>query len=685
GNLEVEVETLASKVRGLGHWPWGMWKGHDYKDPRTAFGFGRTLVALDVKTGKVVWHYRDEEFLDARAVCMNGQNIYCFSGERFLVCINAANGLLQWKNNDQDLLEAIGPNGRAQHYITGYATTSYMKCNDQYLFFAGPQRSQMVVASAETGKLAWTHPDGNLQLVLRDDSIYAAGPQSTGVRLDYNTGTALGTLPTRRACTRATGCIDSVFYRTTGGTVRVITETNAQHHIAPMRPPCQDGVIISNGHLYWGPWMCGCQLSLYGHVALGPVPAAGNRATGESLIVGQNAKDVPKLDVQPSDWTSYRGDNARSDLTEASIPAGVQLNWQVEVNAHELPTAPVAAGGLVFIADRSGAVSAFDRQGKLAWKTYTGGPIYYPPAIAHDRVYVGSADGRVYALAARTGRFLWSHRVAPEDRLIPVFGNLVSTWPVAGGVVVHDGSVYAAAGIAHYDGTHIVRLDAMSGELIVANRDSGKLAPEVNGGVSMQGDLMIVDGALQFLGGGVYEIARYDLQTLRCLNEPKVQVTSQFRTAFYPYYPEYGKYVSLEHTRSDGSTLCHDASYEGSVFTNLAMDAALPEGETRPRKEVSNWMQRRGKGPLQIWQDKQDRRFTSFVVSSDKLLAAGHPDTAPETPFLAAINIKDGADVWTQALPALAVKGGIAIDAQRRIYVATENGQLLCYASAESL
>ncbi|MEQ1826287.1 MAG: hypothetical protein ABL921_10080, partial [Pirellula sp.] len=48
GNLEVEVETLASKVRGLGHWPWGMWKGHDYKDPRTAFGFGRTLVALDV-------------------------------------------------------------------------------------------------------------------------------------------------------------------------------------------------------------------------------------------------------------------------------------------------------------------------------------------------------------------------------------------------------------------------------------------------------------------------------------------------------------------------------------------------------------------------------------------------------------------------------------------------------------
>lgn len=683
GNSEVEVETLASVNRGLGHWPWGMWKGHDYKDPRTAFGFGRTLVAIELETGNILWHYRDEEFLDARAVCMNSQHILCFSGERFLACIDTADGSLLWKNDDKDLLEAIGPNGRAQHYITGYATTCYMKCNDQYVFFAGPQRSRMVVASAQDGKLAWTHPDGNLQLVLRSDAIFAAGPQSTGVRLDYATGESLGSLPTRRACTRATGCADSIFFRTTGGTVRVMTETNTEQHIAPMRPPCQDGVLVSNGHVYWGPWMCGCQLSLYGHIALGPKSATSNRVGGDALVQDANVQDVPKLDVQPGDWTAFRGDNARSDATRVSIPTNVQLEWQVNVSGSELPTAPVAAGKMVFVADRSGAVSAFDRQGKLVWRSYTGGPIYYPPAIAHDRVYVGSGDGRVYALAARTGRFLWSHRAGPEERLIPVYGNLISTWPVAGGVVVHEGSVYAAAGIAHYDGTHVVRLDALTGEPIAVNHNSGTLAPEVNGGVSMQGDLMIVDGALQFLGGGVYEWARYDLQTLQCLNTPKVQVTSQYRTAFYPYYPEYGKFLSLEHKRADGSTLCHDASYEGSVFTNLALEAALPAGETRPRKEASNWMARRGMPPLQVWQDKLNRRFTSFVVSSDQLLAAGHPDNAPEQAFLAAINIKDGTDAWVRKLPSVAVKGGTAIDAEGCIYVATENGELLCYTPAE--
>lgn len=678
-----QVDTIASSNRGLGHWPWGMWKGHDYKDPRTAFGFGRTLVAIDIESGKILWHYRDEEFLDARAVCMNSKNIYCFSGERFLACINAADGQLLWKNDDQELLDAIGSNGRAQGYITGYATTCYMKCNDQYLFFAGPQRKQMVVASAQDGRLAWTHPDGNLQLVLRQDAIYAAGPQSTGVRLDYSTGSRLGTLPTRRACTRATGCLDSVFYRTTGGTVRVMTETNTEQHIAPMRPPCQDGVLVSNGHLYWGPWMCGCQLSLYGNIGLAPAPAAARSPAADPLTVGgENILDVPALNAQPGDWTTYRSDNARSDVTQVSLPAGLQLNWQVQVSPNDFPTAPVAAGNMVFVADRSGAVSAFDTQGKLVWKNLTGGPIYYPPAIAHDRVYVGSADGRVYALAATTGRFLWSYRVAPEDRLIPVYQNLISTWPVAGGVLVHDGSVYAAAGIAHYDGTHVVRLDALTGQPLAINRDSGTLASDVNGGVSMQGDLMIHDGELQFLGGGVYEIARYDLQGLQCLNTPKVQVTSQYRTAFYPYYPEYGKYVSLEHTCEDGSTLCHEASYEGSRFSNLTLEGPLPPGETRTRKELSNWMQRRGKRPPQLWQDKQDRRYTSFIVAGDQLLFAGHADSAPDEAFLAAINIKDGTDRWMEKLPALPVKGGTAIDARGRIYVATEDGQLLCYIPA---
>ncbi|MCG8651868.1 MAG: PQQ-binding-like beta-propeller repeat protein, partial [Pirellulales bacterium] len=551
GNPEVKIETQRAIRRGLGHWPWGMWDGHDYNDPRTSFGFGRTVVAIDLKTKQRIWHYRDEEFLDARAVCMNDTQIFCYCPGKFLAAIDRYTGKLLWKNQDRELLDAIADNQRAQHYITGYATTCYMKCSQDFLFFAGPQRARMVVASTKDGSLAWTHPTGNLQLVLRDDAVWAAGPQKSenGMKLDYATGKVLATFPARRACTRATGCADSIFYRASGGTVRVLTESNTAQHIDPMRPPCQDGVIIAGGHLYWGPWMCGCQLSLYGNIGLRPVEqttveqAPVEQAPvdadswGEPALIQAKNLDVSPLPSVAGDWTTYRGGNARDDRSAVSIPAGVKLRWSADVCQNVLPTAPVTAGGRVFVADRGGAVRSFDAEGKLLWKTYAAGPIYYPPTVSQDRLYVGSADGRVYAFAASDGRLLWSYRVGPDSRWMPIYDRLLSPWPVAGGVVVHDGLVYAAAGITHYDGTYVVALDAVTGELKVSNRTSGTLQREVNNGISLQGNLKIVDGELRFLAGGVYETARYDLQTLQCLNTPKTQVSSQFRTAFYPYYP----------------------------------------------------------------------------------------------------------------------------------------------------
>lgn len=689
GNVEVKVETMPSLRRGLGHWPWGMWKGHDYKDPRTAFGHGRTIVAIDRKSGEILWHYRDEQFLDARAVCMKNDRIYFCTPEHFLGCVDATDGKLLWKNTDDDLLKAIGPNERAQHYITGYATTCYMKCSDDLLFFSGPQRKQMVVASTEDGSLQWTNETGNLQLVLRDDAVYAAGPQRTsGMRLEYETGNVLASFPARRACTRATGCADSIFFRASGGTVRVLTEDNTAQHIAPMRPPCQDGVLISNGHLYWGPWMCGCQLSLYGNIglrSLGDQPQTDGVLDAPYEIartVHSDLQNLQPLEVTSADWSTWRGNNARTDLTPVAIPDEVSLAWTADVSSHELPTAPVTAGGLAFVADRTGKVSAFDAEGNNLWTQFTAGPVYFPPTVEAGRLFVGAADGRVYAFEASTGRPLWTVRVAPEDRLISVFDRLVSRWPVAGGVVVESGTVYTAAGITHYDGTYVVALDAVTGELKAHNETSGALSEQVNSGISLQGNVSIVDGELRFLGGGVYETARYNLETLECLNEPSNAVSSQYRTAFYPYYPDYGKYVSLEYKCGDGNTLCHDASYEGSLFGNLSLQTPLPPGAEGLTKDAArDFLRRRGrqKGPENVWIDKGDRRFTSFVVTEDVVLGTGHPDAELNENFLTAIRVKDGSDVWTQELPATVVKGGTAVDAEGRIFVSLENGKLLCF------
>ncbi len=693
GNLEVEIRTLRSDRPGIGHWPWGMWDGHDYNDPRTAFGHGRTLVAMNRRSGQILWHHRDPEFLDARAVCMKNDRIYAYSPEKYLLCLDARNGQVVWQNSSQDLLEAIGPNQKAQHYITGYATSAYMKCNDSQIFFAGPQRERMVVASTEDGRKLWTNDVGNLQLVLRKEAIYAAGPENTrGMLLNYENGEEIASLPARRACTRATGCADSVFFRARGGTVRIMAATEqagvSPRHIAPMRPPCQDGVLVSNGHLYWGPWMCGCELSLYGNIGLRPVETLRmpqrdlDTATRHSLVQfadWQQVKPLPLSSQQPESATI----SDRRLRTEIRVPGAVQTSWSTQLLTTDLPTAPVAAGGLIFVADRMGAVRALDSSGQIIWTTYTGGAIFYPPRVAHDRVFVGSADGRVYALEAATGRKLWTYRVSPTDSRISVYGKIVSRWPVAGGVVVVDDQVYAAAGITHYDGTYVVALDVTSGEPQMNNDTSGRLSEEVDSGISLQGELKVAGEELQFAGGGIYEVARFRLTDLECLNEPRHEISSQYRTAFYAWYPNYNRYESLEYQLDDGRVLTFDASYDGSEFSPLSLEPNRPLGmRGQQRKDLAGeFLRRRGKEatPKYLWQDQQNYRFTSLVVGQQALLAAGHQEATPQHSKLLAIDIETGATLWSVDLPAATVKSGLAMDSNGSVYAALENGELHCW------
>jgi len=89
--------------------------------------------------------------------------------------------------------------------------------------------------------------------------------------------------------------------------------------------------------------------------------------------------------------------------------------------------------------------------------------------------------------------------------------------------------------------------------------------------------------------------------------------------------------------RADGCTLEHGASYEGSVFSNLVLREPLPAGGDKKSEDAGRRARRGEAPPKPRWQDRENRRFTSFIVSPDKLLAAGHRDEAPEQAFLAAI------------------------------------------------
>ena len=101
---------------------------------------------------------------------------------------------------------------------------AFVKCNQDALFFAGPQLSKLLVVSTVDGRVLWEDPYDNYQLVIRSDGLYAiSGPwgQNISRRFDPLTGEVLAQLPVgRRACTRPTGTCDSILFRAMGGSVR---------------------------------------------------------------------------------------------------------------------------------------------------------------------------------------------------------------------------------------------------------------------------------------------------------------------------------------------------------------------------------------------------------------------------------------------------------------------------------
>jgi len=676
GGPERPAPTVRSDSPELGHWPWGMWPGYAYNDAKTNTGFGRTLIAFDPADGKKLWAHREQEYLDGRAVCMRGGRIYYYSPQKFLACLDARTGKRLWRNDSADLLEALGPEGPAQKWITGFSTTNYLKCDERNVYFAGPVRPHLVVASAKDGQLVWSrHDGGNVHLLLRDDAVYAVGGANGG-KLDYADGKLLGALPVRRSCTRATASVDSIFYRITEGTVRIDLPTGKHQHIAPMRPPCQDGVMIAHGLLYWGPWMCGCPLSFYGNVALAPV---GKDVPEGPPLVRADPKPEPTQPLQAAegDWPCLRGDNAHSCRTTADVVRPLHLRWTLDSPSACEPTAPVIAAGLAFCADYGGIIRAVDAAtGVPRWQTAAGSAVFYPPAFHQGRLLVGSADGRLYALDASTGHELWRARLGPQERWIPVFGRLMSTWPLAGGVVAQDGKVYAAAGIAHYDGTHAAAFDVATGKLLWHNGRAGHFSP-VQTGVSLQGPLYIEGGQLRFRGGSAYEIAAFDLAGGRFTIQPHDQIRSVAQSAFYPYYPEYSRLATLRREMGDGRTLACYPVYDRGPSTlpappHLAM-LAPTDPKAAPPQQRGNI---RRPNRRALWQ-KPEWKFQAFALGKDALLAAGEEGGKFH---LAAFQLGDGKELWRLPVEGRVVRDGLAIRADGTAVVSLENGRVLGFA-----
>lgn len=115
------------------------------------------------------------------------------------------------------------------------------------------------------------------------------------------------------------------------------------------------------------------------------------------------------------------GPGVRTSLPPAPVRL-YRVAWQRPfVPTKALEWKPAERGGvvvdpstaLVIFGTRDGWVHAVRADGSLAWE-FRGEGAFGPPAVEGDTVYVGSTDGRLYAIATRTGKERWRYR-AGED------------------------------------------------------------------------------------------------------------------------------------------------------------------------------------------------------------------------------------------------------------------------------
>jgi len=326
----------------------------------------------------------------------------------------------------------------------------------------------------------------------------------------------------------------------------------------------------------------------------------------------------------PGEWAMFGRDLGHSSTTASvsTLPQGTQ-KWVFSTGG-AIHSSPAVADGTVFVGSRDGKLYALDTAtGAKRWEFETGSWVESSPAIAGGVVYFGSNDGRLYAIDADNGEKLWEFK---------------TKYPVMSSPAVADGIVYFGA-----EDYYVYALDAMTGEKVWEFNAKGpvKSPPTVANGIVYVGSGSDFCYALNALNG-----------------RPRLR--------FKSYYP-----VFSSPAVSDGTVYFSNAN--GQLYAVDGKARTWPrEHEFRPF-----WIQMYAFGlpvprpPVQsglLWGLRVGRTSNSSpVVANDTLyLGAGNR--------LVAIDLQSRQRRW--AFSAEGVIRSSAAVAETTVYVGSDDGRL---------
>jgi hypothetical protein len=436
----------------------------------------------------------------------------------------------------------------------------------------------------------------------------------------------------------------------------------------------------------------------------------------------------------------YRHDAHRSGATMAVVPDSVKLKWSTEIGGRL--TQPVCSGDTVFVASIDShqlhALSADD--GRKTWSYTAGGRIDSSPTLYKGLVIFGSADGYVTCLDGRDGQLVWRFHAAPQQHLIVSHGQLESSWPVHGSVLLHNDELAFTAGRSSYldGGICLYRVSPLTGKMLACSiighldpatgKQTGK---EVRGSFDSEGtisDILSADGESIFLKHMCFDRSGKEVPNTRPhLFSPTGLLGEEWFIRAYWLYgtntgagyfrwasmksgdlskAPAGRILSFDDERIYGyGRVQHSGAWTGhrGDAYHLFCSVKAYEKPSRPAAKRGSSKAKAPAGKPFIWSRKPPLIVRSMVLTADKLIVAGVPDLAhkdesgrsfsnPEEGLaalagrrggrLAMIATADGTKTREIKLDSPPVFDGMSAT-EGNVFISLRNGCVTCFTASE--
>ena len=462
-----------------------------------------------------------------------------------------------------------------------------------------------------------------------------------------------------------------------------------------VRGTCHVGMMPANGLQYAPIHPCACYIDekLNGMNALAPLRP--DEVVGEEAEAAQRHErgpaygDVSGPEAGDDDWPQFRRDSMRTGAVATQIAAELVPAWRTRIGRKL--SAPIAAAGRVFVSlvDEHHVVCLDAGDGRIVWASATGGRVDSPPTYVKGSAIVGSADGWVYCLRAADGELAWRFRGAPGERLMAAHGQIESSWPVHGSVLVQEGKAYFAAGRSSQldGGIRVYAIDAVTGDL----RHTAKLAgPDYSVG-DFKENFRLPMGSLPDVlmgdGSGIYMRTKaFDGELKPKPGRPPLQTRGGLLEDSYFKRTPWTFGLNKNYAR----LIVHDrrSVYYVRMFDTLrGLD---PTVYFTPGRKGYLLFARNVDGTDNTWTRRVPVRIRAMVLTPKRLVVTGPPDVVEADDPLGAfegrkggvllvLDSGSGEELAKLTLPSPPVFNGAAA-AAGRLFVAQEDGTVTCYA-----